>query len=293
MSVKDDLNAMKKQAEKTAPKKTDQKFSGQELLKKYFVPRVADGQTSTKFKVRVIPNPKGGTPIQEVKFHQVKVGPSWKKFLCLDEVGEACPFCDTAAAFYAEGDKESAKPYRSQLYYIIRVLERGNEADGVKFWRFKDKYDKSGEFNKIQAILDDFDILSTNDEGYDLHITCSLNEKNRSIVSSILCVKPAPLASSVEAVDALVNDDTTWKDIFKPQEAQYLEDVIAGKAQYWDASLKKYVKPGQDTTVETSTTDGDKSTTKKIDNPLMKDEKIDEANIVTNSGDDDDDDLPF
>jgi hypothetical protein len=104
------------------------------------------------------------------------------------------------------------------------------------------------------------------------------------------------LAATPEKIDAFINDDTTWKDVFKPKDASYLTDVVYGRAQYWDDNLKKFVRPGEaegatqgETPTSGAVTGHDTSV---ASNPLMKDEPIHESNIL--SGDDsDDDNLPF
>ena len=274
------------------PKAKDQKFTKDELMKKYFVPRVPNGQTTAKFNVRIVPNAEGEdpSPFKEVKFHNIKIGPDWNKLLCLSEVGLDCPLCDTMTGLYAANDKDGAKAYRAHKFYIVRVIDRAVEQDGIKFWRFKENYKKNGEFDKILAKLEnDYDVLDASAEGYDLVITCSLDDRGNSIITDISCPKNASaLAATEEKVAELINDTTTWKDIYKPKTVEYLESVVNGTAQYWDKVLKKYVTPGKVEEpvekVEGVKDDGAQT------NPLLKDEKITEDNILDDA---DDTDLPF
>lgn len=293
----DDLAAMLNQGSTSKfPKKADQKFTPSEKLKKMFIPRFDKGQTSAQFRVRILRNPEGGSPLKEVKFHQVKVGPTWQKILCLEELGQECPLCDTAAGFLAEGDKESAKPWRASSFYVVRVLDRAKENEGVKFWRFKKNFKGQGEFDKLSAVINlGFNILDPSEKGFDIIIQCGQNDRGNSVVTNIACVKPSALADSQEKIDSLINDDSKWQDVFTPKELSYLEDVVKGKAQYWDDSLKKYVKPGEDQ--DATLTPKKEEAPKLKDNPLMKDEKpvakVSEDNILASDDDDDDENLPF
>jgi len=293
----DDLAAIKAQGQNQKfPKKEDQKFTNSELLKKYFFPIVPKGQTNSTFKFRIIPNKEGGTPFKEVKFHYMKVGTKWQKLLCLEEHGHDCPLCDTYQGLVATGDKEEAKKYRSSTFYIVRGIDRNKEEEGVKFWRFKKNFKGNGDFDKIDAKIDVYGNIIHPETGYDLILTCGLDDRGNSLVKDISCVEKTPLASTPEKIKSLIEDDTTWKDVFRPKSKQDLEDVVLGRAQYWDDILKKYVRPGEDgvaVPVDNNTSQESKApVSNSVDkNPLMKGEAIEETNIVSN--DIDDDDLPF
>ena len=51
-----------------------------------------------------------------------------------------------------ESDKELAKQYKSRKFYIVKVIDRDNEGDGPKFWRFKHNYKNEGILDKIIPI---------------------------------------------------------------------------------------------------------------------------------------------
>lgn len=315
-----DLSAIIAQGSKGNFTKTEQKFSKEVLLQKYYVPRVdkQKGQTQNITKFRIIPNPEGGSPFQEVHFHYMKVNGKWVKLLCLSETGEDCPICDAHEGLMSMGNKEDARQYRKSLFYIVRGIERGKEHEGVKFWRFKKNFKGTGEFDKILAKINlGFNILDPH-EGYDLHVSCGLDERKNSVIQDISCVKPSPLAESEDEIQALINDDTTWKDVFRPKTKEYMEDVVEGRAQYWDNDLKKYVRPGEAEEIQNNLTNDDinfessladsipdekptekakvaKTETKKA-TPKAEAKKVEEKPVdldQTILDSDDDDDLPF
>lgn len=293
MSTQNDLAAIMQQG--AAPEKkqpVDQKFAKDDLLKKYFTPRVPDGATEARFDVRILRNPEGGSPFKEVKFHNIKIGKSWTKLLCLKEHDEDCPLCDTADGLFQAGDKEEAKKYRPHTFYIVRVIDRANEAHGVKFWRFKKNWKGNGEFDKISAKVKlGFNIIDE-ENGFDLVITSGLDDRKNSGVKDISCITPSKLSQDAAQAEAWINDDTTWKDIYKPKTAEYLTDVVHGRAQYWDQDLKKYVTPGKvETTEEKSETSSTTVNDGAKTNPLLKGEKIEEDDILNSSVEDED--LPF
>ena len=284
-------------------KKEDQKFSNDELMKKYFVPFVPKGQRDAIFKFRIIPTNDGTSPFKEVKFHVTKIGGKWQKLLCLKEHGQDCPLCDTAEALTAQGDKEEAKKYRPAVFYIVRGIERGKEHEGVKFWRFRKNYKNKGEFDKIVSLCNIFGNIVHPQTGYDLTIECGLDDKGNSQIRTIACVTPSPISSDDAQAQAWINDDTTWKDVFRPKTSEYLTDVVYGRAAYWDDAQKKFIRPGAEDAAATNGQDemakfsaefaaiknGTSSTpsTSVENNPLLQGESFDGVADV------EDDDMPF
>ncbi len=238
--------AQSKPAEK--PKTQDKKFSKDVLMTKYFNPMVdkAKGQTSATFKFRILPTSDGTSPFQEIKVHTgLKVGGKWQKFICLSEFGLECPLCETEEGLRKQGDKEEAKKYRASAFYVVKGIERGKEEEGVKFWRFKKKYDGQGAFDKIATLITLFGNILKPDTGYDLTITCTLDNKGYSTISAINCVLPSPLSTDEQQAAAWLADDATWKDVYSAKTPEYLTDVVNGVAAYWDDATKKFVNPAQ------------------------------------------------
>ena len=107
-------------------------------LKNYFTTYdlEKDEQSKTK-EIRILPNPKGGSPLVEFHGHTAIVDGQKKTFPCLQhEKGTACPFCEAREALLSTGDagdKELAKKYNAKKMYIAKLIDRNNEDEGVKF----------------------------------------------------------------------------------------------------------------------------------------------------------------
>ncbi len=157
--------------------------------------------------------------------------------------------------------KESNK-YKADLYYIVPGIDRLSERDGKKFWRFRDRYQKNGIIDKMIPVLEDFvnekEVSFANPEnGADLSITvvdASLpNGRKYKDVSAISVRAQSPLHSDPKIAEQFLNDDTSWREVFKPAVApnitpsHFLELVIKNQTPYYDDSNpkdKRWIFPG-------------------------------------------------
>jgi hypothetical protein len=177
---KNALDAMLAQYEKNnapRPVKTEAKVYD---LKNYFNTYIKEGIKSATKQIRILPTADGSTPFVEVHTHKVQVDGEWKTFACLKhEKGEACPFCEAREALLATGkdsDKELAKKYNARKMYVVKVIDREHEDEGVKFWRFNHDYRKEGIYDKIIGVLNAIKKDVTNAEnGRDLLLTINRN----------------------------------------------------------------------------------------------------------------------
>jgi len=159
---------------------------------------------------------------------------------------------------------KSSLDWQAKRFYIIRGIDKGQEKDGIKFWRFKHNFKQQGVLDKLGPAVTDFMEANGVDftdskQGTDLKITvvdADLPGRNRTYrdVSSIY-----PLGKSVLHADPIVikewlDDKTTWRDIFKAASApnitseEFLEMISVDQAPYWDDSdqkNKKWVFPGR------------------------------------------------
>ena len=72
------------------------------------------------------------------------------------EKDEDCPFCEAREALLSTGeaaDKDLAKKYYPRLMYVVKVIDRDNEEDGPKFWRFNHDFRKTGILDKIMGVM--------------------------------------------------------------------------------------------------------------------------------------------
>jgi hypothetical protein len=142
-------------------------------------------------------------------------------------------------------DKELASQYRSRLFYIVKVIDRDNEQDGVKFWRFKHNYKQEGVLDKILPIWKAKGDVTDSEKGRDLIIELTKAKtpqgKEYTVVQTIMYDDPAPVHTDKEIMDGWLVDELTWKDVYSKKPVEYLEAVAVGETPMWSSELKKYV----------------------------------------------------
>lgn len=157
--------------------------------------------------------------------------------------------------------KEAIK-WEAKKFYIVRGIDKGLEKDGVKFWRFKHNYKNQGTLDKLLPILEDY---MTNHQadfsdamtGTDLNIIMTDSDFNGHVykaISAITAKGKSQLHQDPDVMNAWLNDDTTWRDVFLPKKApnttpyEYLEMVAGATNPYWedtDQTNKHWVFPGR------------------------------------------------
>ena len=142
-------------------------------------------------------------------------------------------------------DKDLASQYRARLFYIVKVIDRDNEQDGVKFWRFKHNYKQEGVLDKILPIWKAKGDVTDPEKGRDLIIELikakTPQGKEYTVVQTIMYDDPAPLHEDKEIMDGWVKDELTWNDVYSKKPVEYLEAVAVGETPIWNSDLKKYV----------------------------------------------------
>jgi hypothetical protein len=239
------LLAMMAQYEKNNSPKFEKKEAKVYDLNNYFTTYLPKGTNSATKQIRIIPT-ESGSPFQDFFGHKVQVDGEWKTFACLKtENNEACPFCEAREALIATGkdsDREYAKKYNQKQMYIVKVIDRENEGDGVKFWRFNHSYSKDGVYDKVIGILNAIKKDITDEEtGRDLLLTITRNSRDIAIVSGIATLDPSPLTSDPALKELWVNDTRTWRDVYAERNYEYLEIIVNGGIPVWDKEEKKFV----------------------------------------------------
>jgi hypothetical protein len=152
--------------------------------------------------------------------------------------------------------------WQARKFYILKGIDRGVEKDGPKFWRFKHNFKNQGTLDKLLPILEDYMSsqqadFSDPENGTDLNITMAettLNGKSYKQITAITSRGKSKLHSESLVARGWVDDDLTWRDVFKPKVApnvnafEYLEMVLTGTDPYWDDSdikNKHWVFPGR------------------------------------------------
>ena len=297
----DALKAMLEQYEKNNAPKYEKKSEKVYDLKNYFNTHIKDGVKSATKEIRILPA-QNGSPFVEVHGHKVQVDGEWKTFACLKhEKDEACPFCEAYEELHSTGkesDKELAKKYKARQMYVVKVIDREHEDEGVKFWRFNHDYSKAGVFDKIHGVLT---ALKTNknitdpENGRDLSISINRNQNNVPVVSAIVALDSTPLSEDAEKAKEWLDDKRTWEDVYSVKTYDYLEIIVKGGIPVWDKEEKKYVDKeslkaeSADSSLEEELTMGVENVKANIQAATTTAPK---SEPVATS-DEDDDDLPF
>lgn len=271
-------------------------------LKNYFntiLPKGVDSQTK---RIRILPPSEGvKTPFDTMWGHVKKINGEWKTFPCLKhEKDEDCPFCQAREALLATGkeeDKELAKQYSARQFYVVKVIDRDNEADGVKFWRFKHNYKKQGVMDKLMAAIATVKHNVTDIEtGRDLNVVV-VRDGQSSIVQSISYpLETSPLSANEEKVAEWTQDTRTWEDVYSVRNYDYLKIIVKGDTPVWDKDGKCYIgKLELEAKEKMSTNDDDDDLMEELEigSTSVETPKASTTSVDMTSDDDDDDDLPF
>lgn len=242
------LDAIMAQYEKNQ-KGDSKKLSQEDRMKRYFTLLLNDKESSGQRRIRILPTTDGTSVFKEAWFHELQVGGFYQKIY--DPAGndnEASPLNDVYNALKAtkrKDDDELAKDYKAKLFYVVKVIDRDNEQDGPKFWRFKHNYKKDGILDKIIPIMRTKGDITDMDNGRDLIIDLTKSKspkgKEYTSVSTIMYDDPAPLSQDAELAKKWINDESTWKDVYSRKPLEYLEAISRGESPRWDDSQGKYV----------------------------------------------------
>ncbi len=257
------------EAAKAGQQKFESKYTPDELLKKYFNPRVPDGKKDEEITFRLLPPVEGSDElIVKAYFYNLKINGKFTKVYSLakndgeeDRINDAYE----ALRFGDEEQKKLASDYKPKLFYIIKGIQRGKEDEGVKFWRFGHNTKGQGVLDKLLPIFKKFGDISHPETGGDISISCGLDDKKNSIINTIMFDGVSKLNDNEEVKAALVADPTTWKDIFKSPKktsVEYFQQILDGTVPYWDNTTKKFVTPVRKSSapqVEVDTTTGNVS----------------------------------
>jgi hypothetical protein len=257
------------------------KMSSDERMKKYFAAILKDSEKQGQKRLRILPTNDGSSPFKEVWFHEIKVDGKWVK---LYDPGkndnERSPLNEVHDDLMSTGkdsDKEIAKQYKARKFYIVKVIDRDNEQDGVKFWRFKHNYKQEGILDKIIPIWKAKGDVTDADKGRDLILELTKAKTNTgsvyTVIQTVMYDDPAPLHEDAETMTEWVNDELTWEDVYSKKPVEYLEAISRGETPRWDSDKGGYVY-ANDEVAETSI-GGSKSTPTPVVDPQVN-EEIDE-----------------
>ncbi len=233
----------------TSSNSTKTNISQEDRLKKYFSAILQKNEKSASRRIRILPTKDGSSPFVEVWYHEIQVNGQWVKLYDPEKNdNERSPLTEVYNELISTGkkeDKELASQYRSRLFYIVKVIDRDNEQDGVKFWRFKHNYKQEGVLDKILPIWKAKGDVTNAEKGRDLIIELTKAKtpqgKEYTVIQTIMYDDPQPLHEDKAIMEGWIQDELTWNDVYSKKPVEYLEAVAVGETPMWSSELKKYV----------------------------------------------------
>ena len=232
-----------------------------------------NGEKSKTLTIRLLPmDLETGNPFVKVHMHNVRVPKEvsksgYKSYICLsknkdidhEKYGNKCPFCELNQAAYQESVKETdpikkknfqdiSIANKSREAVIVRCIERGKEDEGVKFWKFNVRSDKTDPYNAILKlyalrkeegeragqVLNILDIYN----GRDLNVTITEGNAAPQILDASLST---PLSRDEEQMKAWIYDEKKWQDVFSTKPYEYLSLISQMKIPWYDREQGKWV----------------------------------------------------
>lgn len=293
---KSTLEAILAQYEKNAAPKYEKTEAKVYDLKNYFTTYLEKGVKSGTKTIRILPTSDGKSPFVEMHAHKVLVDGEWKTYPCLKhEKNEPCPFCEAYDALRATGkdsDKELAKKFNSRLMYIVKIIDRDNEDEGVKFWRFNHDFRKEGVYDKIfsawSALKKD---ITDKETGRDLVITLNRNMNDVPVVSGIQALDASPLSEDSEKAELWLSDTRVWQDVYAIKNYDFLELIVKGETPVWSKDENKFVAKNSAKTEEAMNLEAE--LTIGVENVKSTLKAATPVPQEVPSSEDEEDDLPF
>tara|TARA_R110002051_G_scaffold320215_1_gene405255 strand:+ start:44 stop:922 length:879 start_codon:yes stop_codon:yes gene_type:complete len=258
-------------------------ISREERLKKYFATFLPKGEKEGEKNIRILPTTDGSSPFKEVYFHEVQVDGKWIKLMDPGKngdgspTGERSPLNEVEEALKLTGnqkDKEISRQYRSKKFYIVKVIDRDAEDDGVKFWRFKWNYKGDGVMDKIIPIFQKRGDITDITEGRDLtlmlkSVPLPSGKGNYTVVSMIMAEDPTSLTTDESISKEWLGNVDTYKDVYSQKPVEYLDALSRGETPVWDSDLKKYVYGDTETSINMGSNATPNSTNKTPVDPQV------------------------
>ena len=225
------------------------KMSQEDRMKKYFAAILMQNENSGQKRLRILPTPDGSSPFKEVWYHEVQVEGKWNKIYDPgkndNERSPLTEIHDELMSTGKESDKELAKAYKPRKFYIVKVVDRDNEADGVKFWRFKHNYKNEGILDKIIPIWKAKGDITNPVNGRDLIIELAKAKTPKgatyTVIQTVMHDDPSPVHTDADTAKTWTEDPLTWADVYSKKPVEYLEAIARGETPRWSSDLGKYV----------------------------------------------------
>jgi hypothetical protein len=287
------LDAIAKQYEKNKSGGSSTTSSYEQDFSKYFAVRLEDGVDNGESTLRILPPKKdvhplvkeGDTPFDEGHWHSIKVGGKWRKIYCRKHNdGEHCPLCEVSDELYKswketgnKTDKELSTQYSAKKFYLARIIDRENEKDGIKFWRFPHNYKGEGALDKIIPLFTKRGDITDPREGRDVTLIIGRDNKGYAKITSIMGEDSTVLTDPKSAqAKEWMGDTMTWKEIYKAQPLDYVQLIADGETPMWDKNLEKFVAKGDEDSETSVKSSNNKEKASVKASPMVDDEHDDE-----------------
>lgn len=251
----------------------------------YLDTRLKNGENSKKIRIRILPvSAENHSFCLEFKTHSLKVPKEvsksgYKLFFCLNDEqipnrdkSVKCPICEKARELFKAAKDLKAKGEAQQsetLYkkacslmgkstYVVRVIDRDHENEGVKFWRFNKNSKGEGIFDKLITLYrnrrdsyrengrGDYNIFDlSNGRDIILTVTRQFDKKGGELPPSYQLDAEdfeKPLSKDVEQMNAWINDTKKWSDVYGTRPAEYLRIIAEDGIPVKDANGKWIAK---------------------------------------------------
>lgn len=259
------------------------KVSQEDRMKKYFTTVLPKGSRGEERRIRILPTKDGSSPFVEVYFHEVQVDGKWLKLYDPKQEGKRSPLNEVYQSLMetgVESDRELARQYRSRKFYIVKVIDRDHEEDGVKFWRFKHNSKGDGVLDKIFPIFKNKGDVTDINKGRDLILSLGLTKagtgKEYTSVNSVIPEDPGPLHENEDKANEWINDSLVWSDVYSKKGEDYLELVANGETPRWSTESNKWISSSQlESSSEETIASPNKSQTPVVDPQLDEEEDVD------------------
>ena len=248
MSTFDAVLAQYEKNKNNATSGNANKVSQEDRMKKYFTTVLPKGSKGEERRIRILPTKDGSSPFVEAYFHEVQVDGKWVKLFDPKQEGKRSPLNEVYEGLMMTGvdsDKELARTYRSRKFYIVKVIDRDHENDGVKFWRFKHNHKGDGIMDKVFPIFRNKGDITNSETGRDLILSLALTKagtgKEYTVINSVLNDDSSALHTDADVAKTWLDDELVWSDVYARKGEDYLELVARGEAPRWDSDQKRYV----------------------------------------------------
>ena len=253
------LDAVLSQYENSQQGTSTSKMSQDERMKKYFAAILSDKEKQGQKRLRILPTKDGSSPFKEVWFHEIQVDGKWLKFYDPGKNdNERSPLSEVHEELMSTGkesDKKLATQYKPRKFYIVKVVDRDAEQDGVKFWRFKHNYKNEGILDKIIPIFRAKGDVTDPDKGRDiiLELTKAKTPTGSvyTVIQTIMYDDPATLHEDDDTAKTWIEDELTWEDVYSKKPVEYLEAIARGETPKWDSEKGGYVYGNSDSNEDT------------------------------------------